>query len=114
HRPLLRVGGGNLALLGRGMLFLDDAERQFAEVPQLDLFLLVEARCQFARVEGGDAQEPDEAEADERIDPSTDRHLQPTNHCKRHARSPREIGATPTHRTESYMPGACFALISTQ
>ena len=53
HRALLGVGVRNAALLRRGMLFLDDAEREVAEVPQLDLLLLIEARCQFARAEKG-------------------------------------------------------------
>ena len=41
HRALLGVGGRNVALLRRGMLFLDDAEGYFAEVLQLDLLLLI-------------------------------------------------------------------------
>ena len=68
HRALLRVGGRNVALLRGGMLFLDDAEGYFAEVLQLDLFLLNQARRQFARAEEGNAQQPDEAETDEGID----------------------------------------------
>jgi hypothetical protein len=64
------------------MLFLDDAERDVAEVPQLDLFLLVEARCQFALFEKGHAQQPDEAEADQGINPSANRHPGPAYHSK--------------------------------
>ena len=82
HRALLGVGVRNAALLRRGMLFLDDAEREVAEVPQLDLFLLVEARRQFARFEKGRAQEPDETEADEGVDLSANRHPGPAYRSK--------------------------------
>jgi len=53
-----------------------------AEVPQLNLLLLVEARCQFARFEKGRAQQPDEAEADQGINPSANRHPGPAYRCK--------------------------------
>jgi hypothetical protein len=82
HRALLGVRVRNAALLHRGMLFLDDAERELAEMPQLDLFLVVEARCQFARFEIGHAQQPDEAEADEGINPSANRHPGPAYRSK--------------------------------
>jgi len=58
HRPLLRVGGRNVAFLGGCMLVLDDAESQLGKVLQFDLFLLHKARRQFARVEDRNSQQP--------------------------------------------------------
>ena len=88
------------------MLFLDDTEREFAEMLQFNLLLLIEARSQFARAEGGDAEEANEAEADEGVDLSANRHPGLTYHCN-HVGSPHGAGAVrPSHARNWYMSAA--------
>jgi hypothetical protein len=84
HRALLGFCLGNAALLYRGVLFLDDAERELAEMLQLDLLLLMQARGQLARLQEGNAQQPNETKADQGIDLSANGHPGPA-HDSRHA-----------------------------
>jgi hypothetical protein len=56
QRPFLRVGYRNAALLRGGVLFLDGTERQLGKMLQFDLLLLLQARCQLARVEDRNSQ----------------------------------------------------------
>jgi hypothetical protein len=93
HCPLLRVGVRNLTPLRRGMFFPEDADGQLREVLQFDLLLLLEARCQLARVEDRNAQESNEAETDQRIDLSADRHSEPAQYRKWHLEFPQSRSA---------------------
>jgi len=82
------------------MLFLDDAESQLGKVLQFDLLLLHKTRRQFARVEDGNSQQAQEAEADQGIDLSANSHSEPVLHCRRHFDLHRMVGIQRTIELE--------------
>jgi hypothetical protein len=87
-RALLGLGDRNFSFLGGRVLFLDDRQRQFREMLQLELLLFPQPRRQFARVEKCTPQQPQKAEADEDIDLSADGHFESTFQRMRHDESP--------------------------
>ncbi len=68
ERALLCIGHVRAALLRGVMFFLEDAERDLGDVAKFELLLLHQVFPELARIEVGDHQQTDEAEADQGVD----------------------------------------------